>query len=126
MDWLATAELLDDHEHTIESRLKFWAFDRATQAYTLNTQIELPHENGIRTLEFSTPHSFDNLLCATSGEYDVKIWALDDSKNYKSELLVHQLFRKFGFHGRLSHSIQFNSIHFKLINRNKVLVFHVC
>lgn len=92
VDWLATAELLDDHEHTIESRLKFWVFDQANQAYALNTQIELPHENGIRTLEFSTSHSIDNLLCASSGEYDVKIWALDDSPNYKSEFIFHQLF----------------------------------
>lgn len=84
-DWLATAEILDDREHTIESRLKFWSFDDAKQAYTLNTQIELPHENGVRTLEFSTPHSIDNLLCASSGEYDVKIWALEDSQNFKSE-----------------------------------------
>lgn len=83
-DWLATAEILDDHEHTIESRLKFWAFDEAKQAYVLNTQIELPHENGVRALEFSTQHSMENLLCASSGEYDVKVWALEDSTNYKS------------------------------------------
>lgn len=85
MDWLVTAEIFDDHEHTIESRLKFWKFDEAKQVYSLNTQIELPHENGVRTLEFSTPHSMDNLLCASSGEYDVKMWALEDSPNYKSE-----------------------------------------
>lgn len=84
-DWLATAEILDDREHTIESRLKFWLFDDAKQAYSLNTQIELPHENGVRALEFSSPHSIDNLVCASSGEYDVKIWALEDSPNFKSE-----------------------------------------
>ncbi|XP_031624324.1 WD repeat-containing protein 75 [Contarinia nasturtii] len=84
-DWLATAEILDDHEHTIECRLKFWKFDDALQKYSLNTQIELPHENGVRTLEFSTLHSVDNLLCASSGEYDVKIWALEDSPNYKKK-----------------------------------------
>lgn len=83
MNWLATAELLDDHENTIESRLKFWQFDLEKQSYVLNTQIELPHENGIRALEFSTPYNVDNLLCATSGEFDVKIWALEDSGNYK-------------------------------------------
>lgn len=83
-DWLATSEIQDDHEHTIESRLKFWAFDEAKQAYALNTQIELPHENGVRALEFSTPHSVEDLLCASSGEYDVKVWALEDSTNYES------------------------------------------
>lgn len=84
MNWLATAEILDDHERTIESRLKFWMFDEVHQTYVLNTQIELLHENGVRTLEFSTPYAIDNLLCASSGEFDVKIWALDDSTNYKS------------------------------------------
>lgn len=87
-NWLATAEILDDHEHTIESRLKFWAFDEQKQAYKLNTQIELPHENGVRCLEFSSPHSIDNLLCATSGELDVKIWSLEDSANFKSKSIL--------------------------------------
>lgn len=84
-DWLVTAEILDDHEHTVESRLKFWAFEESKQEYTLNTQIELPHENGVRSLEFSSPHSIDNLLCASCGEFDVKIWALEDSVNFKSK-----------------------------------------
>lgn len=87
MDWLATAELLDDHEHAIESRLKFWAFNEKTQNYSLNTQIELPHgDDGVKCLAFSSQHTVENLLCASGGEYDVKIWALDDSPNYKSEL----------------------------------------
>lgn len=91
-DWLATAEIQDDHENTIESRLKFWRFDEQKQEYTLNTQIELPHENGIRCLEFSSPHSIDNLLCATSGEFDVKIWALEDSTNFKRKSMVFSFF----------------------------------
>lgn len=85
---MATSEILNDHEHTTESRLKFWAFDEQKQEYKLNTQIELPHENGVRCLEFSSPHSIDNLLCATSGESDVKIWSLEDSTNFKSESIV--------------------------------------
>lgn len=86
MDWLVTAEILDDHEHSIESRLKFWAFNEKTQKYALNTQIELPHgDDGVKCLEFSSQHTVENLLCASSGEYDVKVWALDDSQNYKSK-----------------------------------------
>lgn len=88
MNWLATAEVLDDKEHTIESRLKFWMFDEIEQAYTLNTQIELPHENGVRALEYSTPHAIENLLCASSGEFDVKVWALEDSLNHKSNIII--------------------------------------
>lgn len=84
MDWLATAELLDDKEYTLESRLKFWKFDLKKQGYVLNSQIELPHENGLRALEFSTPYSVDNLLCASCGEFDVKVWALEESGNIHS------------------------------------------
>lgn len=86
MNWLVTAELLDDEEHAIESRLKFWQFDYEKQTYSLNTQIELPHENGVRAVEFSTPYNVENLLCASSGRRDVKIWALEDSDNIHSKL----------------------------------------
>lgn len=87
MNWLVTAELLDDEQHAIESRLKFWTFDQEKQTYSLNTQIELPHENGVRALEFSTPYSVENLLCASSGEYDVKLWALEDSESIYSKTI---------------------------------------
>lgn len=85
MDWLATAEVLDDKEHTLESRLKFWRFDVEKQIFVLNTQVELPHENGIRALEFSTPYSMDELLCASSGEFDVKLWTLEDVERVDSK-----------------------------------------
>lgn len=85
MDWLATAEVLDDQVHTHESRLKFWHFDAEKQIYALNTQVELPHENGVRALQFSTPYSIDNLLCASSGELDVKVWTLEDMERVDSE-----------------------------------------
>lgn len=85
MDWLATTELLDDQEHTLESRLKFWRFDTEKQTYVLNTQVELPHEDGVRALEFSTPYPVDNLICATCGLYDVKVWALEDPESIHSE-----------------------------------------
>lgn len=85
MNWLVTAELLDDELHAIESRLKFWIFDHEKQSYSLNTQIELPHENGVKALEFSTPYSVENLLCASSGRYDVKVWALEESDSIYSK-----------------------------------------
>lgn len=85
MDWMATAEVLDDQEHTHESRLKFWRFDAEKQNFVLNTQIELPHENGVRALEFSTPYSVENLLCASSGEFDVKLWTLEDMERVDSK-----------------------------------------
>lgn len=55
MNWIVIAELLDDHENCIESRLKFWQFNLEKQTYVLNTQVELPHEHGISCVEFSSP-----------------------------------------------------------------------
>lgn len=85
MNWLVTAELLDDQENSIESRMKFWQFHSEKQTYVLNTQIETPHENGVRALEFSTPYPVDNLVCASCGQYDVKIWTLEDPESIHSK-----------------------------------------
>lgn len=87
MNWLVTAELLDDQQHTIESRIKFWIFDQEKQNYSLNTQIELPHEEGVKAIEFSTQYSVENLLCASSGKHDIKVWALEDSDSIYSKFL---------------------------------------
>lgn len=88
MNWLVTAEYLDDGDHTIESRLKFWSFDQDKQTYALNTQIELPHEGGVKALEFSTPYSVESLLCASGGSREVKLWALEDSDNIHSKFYL--------------------------------------
>lgn len=87
MDWIVTGETLDDQQYSMELRLKFWRFDTEKQTYTLNTQIELPHERGFTAIEFSTPHSVgDALLCATSGKDNfVKIWSLESSDDVTSK-----------------------------------------
>lgn len=91
MNWLVTAELLDDQKYTIESRIKFWIFDNEKQVYSLNTQIEIPHEGGVKALEFSTQYSVENLLCASSGKDGVKVWALEDSDSIYSKFFKIQL-----------------------------------
>lgn len=86
IDWLATAEELNDIEHIPEVRLKFWNFDSVKQCYVLNTQIELPHENGVTALEFSSSVNVDNLLCASSGkDRQVKVFSLEESTSINSE-----------------------------------------
>ena len=86
MDWLAICELLDDQEHSIELRLKFWKYDNEKQTYVLNTQIELPHEDGLTALEFSSTYSVSNLLCATAGkDNSVKIWSLEETASIYSK-----------------------------------------
>lgn len=86
IDWLATGEEYNDFEHTPELRLKFWEYQKSTQNYTLNTNFELPHDDGFRIIKFSTSLGSDNLVCATVGlDNNIKMWALEDSKNiYKS------------------------------------------
>lgn len=79
VDWLVTAESLDDLEHFPEIRLKFFKFEAAKHNYVLNTSIELPHEDGVTALEFSSPYNASNLLCASSGlDKKVKVWALEE------------------------------------------------
>lgn len=68
--------MLDDGEHTLKSLLKLWRFDVKKQIFASNKQVELPHENGIRALEFSTPYIMGELMCASSGVFDVKLWEL--------------------------------------------------
>lgn len=89
MNWMVTGELLDDLEHTIDVRLKFWQFDEQKQTYSLNTQIELPHENGLTALEFSSLYNVEPLLCASSGKDNyVKLWSLEDSTSIYSKLYL--------------------------------------
>ncbi|XP_061398990.1 WD repeat-containing protein 75 [Musca vetustissima] len=86
IDWLATGEVFNDNEHLPELRLKFWKYQEETQRYTLNTNIELPHEGGFKAIEFSNDYQVDNLLCATVGEDNViKMWCLDDSDSIYKE-----------------------------------------
>lgn len=81
MDWLVTAECLDDLERFPEVRLKFWKFNTVKQSYVLNSQFESPHEGGVTALEFSSSFSIDNLLCASAGkDRKVKIWSLEETK----------------------------------------------
>ncbi|XP_011193769.1 WD repeat-containing protein 75 [Zeugodacus cucurbitae] len=82
IDWMATGEVFNDNEHLPELRLKFWKYDEAAKNYTLNTNIELPHEGGFKAIEFSSSNQVNNLLCATVGEDNkIKMWSLEESDN---------------------------------------------
>lgn len=81
VNWLVTAESLNDLEHIPEIRMKFWSFDVVKKNYVLNTQIETPHEVGVTALEFSSSTDADNLLCATCGlDGKVRVWAIEESQ----------------------------------------------
>lgn len=79
---MATVEKLDDFQHTVEIRLKFWKFNIEKQMYTLTTHIESPHDIDVTAIKFSSLFSADNLLLATSGKDNfLKIWSLDVGSN---------------------------------------------
>uniref|UniRef100_A0A1A9WZU9 WD repeat-containing protein 75 second beta-propeller domain-containing protein n=1 Tax=Glossina brevipalpis TaxID=37001 RepID=A0A1A9WZU9_9MUSC len=82
IDWMATGEVFNDEEHLPELRLKFWKYEELSQSYTLNTDVQLPHEGGFKAIEFSNNSKVDNLLCATVGEDNlIRIWSFEDSDN---------------------------------------------
>lgn len=78
MNWMTTAEEFNDEQHLPEVRLKFWEYNEKAQNYILNTVVELPHEGGIKAIEFSNQFHVENLICATVG-YDniIKIWQME-------------------------------------------------
>lgn len=83
VDWLVTAEILNDLRNSPEVRLKFWMFDVTKKTYVLNTHEETPHEGGVTAVAFSSTQRVDNLLCASSGlDGLVKVWSLVENEVY--------------------------------------------
>ncbi|XP_017082485.2 LOW QUALITY PROTEIN: WD repeat-containing protein 75 [Drosophila eugracilis] len=82
INWMATGEVYNDLENFAEVRLKFWQYNEKLQSYILNTEINLPHEQGFKAITFSNQFQVDNLRCATAGEDNViKVWGITDSEN---------------------------------------------
>ncbi|XP_059616910.1 WD repeat-containing protein 75 [Phlebotomus argentipes] len=67
LDWMATAECWNDHEHFPQTRLKFWAFSAEKQIFSLMTDIQMPHEKSITALEFSGIYTTEKVVCASAG-----------------------------------------------------------
>lgn len=110
IDWLATGEEFNDFEHTPELRLKFWEYQKDTQNYALNTNFELPHTSGFRTIKFSNSHSTDDLLCATVGLDNIlKIWALEDSDNIYKQGKTWACVKKIAYKNQAIESVSFSS-----------------
>ncbi|KAH8419441.1 hypothetical protein KR222_011768, partial [Zaprionus bogoriensis] len=82
INWMATGEEYNDQRNFAELRLKFWQYHEKMQTYKLNTNIELPHEEGFQAITFSNQFQVNNLRCATAGKDNViKLWTLGESEN---------------------------------------------
>lgn len=110
IDWLATGEEFNDFEHTPELRLKFWEYQKSTQNYTLNTNFELPHDEGFRTIKFSSSLGSENLVCATVGlDNLIKVWALEDSDNIYKPGKTWGCVKKISYKNQPIESVSFSS-----------------
>ncbi|EZA57753.1 WD repeat-containing protein [Ooceraea biroi] len=86
--WMATVEERHDKVSSIEVRLKFWIFDLKQQIFVLNTSIELPHEDGVNTLQFQPNTTFDDeewLAVTTGKDNKFKLWNLGKSPSTEKE-----------------------------------------
>ncbi|XP_055681424.1 WD repeat-containing protein 75 isoform X2 [Lutzomyia longipalpis] len=80
MDWMATAECWNDHEHFIQTKIKFWEFSKEKQLFVLNTDIQMPHEKAITALVFSKIYFSDSVVCASAGgDNFLIIWKCDSA-----------------------------------------------
>lgn len=77
-NWMATVDGLKNPSLKCNMYLKFWSFDKKTQAYSLNTQINHPHMDKITSICMKTTRGKNYAIttCLT-GPY--KIWELHDS-----------------------------------------------
>ncbi|XP_045602945.1 WD repeat-containing protein 75 [Procambarus clarkii] len=86
--WLATIEYRDDHQTSLELRLKFWNFKKKDQNWYLNTCIEMPHDkyvNGI-TFQPSLGPEQASPLCVTCGDDGrFKVWQETDTTDIYGE-----------------------------------------
>ncbi|KAK0178506.1 hypothetical protein PV327_007392 [Microctonus hyperodae] len=87
--WMATVEERNDKISNPEVRLKFWKYDTEKQIFSLNTSIELPHDNGVNAIQFqpNTALNGGNSLAVTAGKDNkFKLWNLAESSSIHDEI----------------------------------------
>lgn len=88
-EWLITAE--NRKENTCkESRLKFWKYINDKASFSLNTNVEFPHEGyEIYSLEISS----DGVVATTGPDKKFRLWALSDYQTGNATKEVWSLYR---------------------------------
>ena len=72
--------------------LKFWHWSEETNNYSLNTQVEFPHHQGVRSMCFQPGISMvQPLLLSVGNDRKVKLWQLERSWSCVSCLSFRQL-----------------------------------
>ncbi|XP_042301223.1 WD repeat-containing protein 75 [Sceloporus undulatus] len=78
-NWLATVEQRQEGDNELELQMKLWAYDEQTQSFTLNTRINMPHEDHITAVCFCCTDETINItptLVTTSNDGHFKVWML--------------------------------------------------
>ncbi|XP_077175562.1 WD repeat-containing protein 75 [Paroedura picta] len=77
--WLATVEQRKEKISELEMQMKLWAYDEQKQSFTLNTRINMPHEDHITALcfrEVEEPDSAPLTMVTASKDGRFKVWLL--------------------------------------------------
>uniref|UniRef100_A0A8D0H5W7 WD repeat domain 75 n=1 Tax=Sphenodon punctatus TaxID=8508 RepID=A0A8D0H5W7_SPHPU len=78
-NWLATVEQREEKETELELQMKVWEYDEQTQSFTLNTRINMPHDNHITALCFRDTDESEHVtptLVTAGMDGQFKVWVL--------------------------------------------------
>ncbi|KAF7726185.1 WD repeat-containing protein 75 [Apophysomyces ossiformis] len=84
-EWMATVDMRDDKETTMELYLKFWQWDPSTQTYLLHTRVDNPHSKAVTSITFNPALSRHGpMAITTSIDKTFKVWCLTSNlgRNY--------------------------------------------
>nr|XP_028562458.1 WD repeat-containing protein 75-like [Podarcis muralis] len=78
-NWLATVEQRQGSSSDLEMYMKLWAYDEQKQSFTLNTRINMPHEDCVTAMCFRCTDASENItptLVTAGNDGHFKVWML--------------------------------------------------